>query len=97
MSALPGNGLRSSMVSPALRISIGDRRKSSPSSSSRSKAQSTAERVVGQEWSRAKTASPLSSLTMASPSIRRERTGSAATAATMSGGPRAKLVAVAGV
>jgi hypothetical protein len=40
---MPGDGLRSkSWVSPALRISIGSLRKSSPSSSSKSKAQSTA-------------------------------------------------------
>jgi hypothetical protein len=61
---------------PSLRSSIGKRRKSCPSSSSKSKAQSTAAWSRRKERSSSKTASPSSSLTMTSPSIRHERAGS---------------------
>ena len=67
-------------ASRRLRSSIGCRRKSSPSSSIRSKAQCT---VVGSAlWPRIRsnTARPLSSHTMASPLIRQERAGKAAIA-----------------
>jgi len=56
-----------------------------PRGSSKSKAQSTADRVVGHDRSNSNTASPLSSLTIASPSIRQDRGGRVATDATIKG------------
>lgn len=57
------------------------RRRPLPSSSITSKAQGTAVRSRHQERSNSKTASSLSPVTIASPSIRKECAGSAATAA----------------
>src|ERR1700751_988884 len=62
----------------ALRFSIGWRRKSLPSSSSRSNAQSTAEANAPWRRIKSKTASPSPSQTIASPSIKPDRTLEAA-------------------
>jgi len=76
---------RNNFASNAFRFSIASRRKSWPSSSSRSNAQSTA--LASAPWRRikSKTASPLSSQTIASPSINQERTRSLPTGAAING------------
>ena len=73
------------MASFALRCSIGERRKSWPSSSIRSKAHNTALSPCRALRMSSKTARPLSSVQIASPSMRNERPGSASSAATASG------------
>src|SRR5205085_8561116 len=73
------------LESKPLRSSIGSRRKSRPSSSSKSNAQRTALASAPRRRIRSKTASPFSSQTMASPSIRQERTGSLPTAIAIKG------------
>ena len=78
-----------------LRSSIGVRRRSSPSSSRRSNAQSTAAASWRYPWIRSKTASPLSLQTTASPSIRHDRTGSTVRAATICGKRFEKLLPLA--
>jgi hypothetical protein len=67
------------------RSSIGRRRRSWPSSSSKSNAQSTA--LADAPWRRirSKMATPFSSQTIASPSIRHDRTGSLPTAVAIKG------------
>ena len=81
----PCCGLRRSRASRCLRCSIGTRRKSSPSISSRSKAHRIALAWLRERRINSNTARPLSSQAMASPSIKQERPGSAATAAVASG------------
>ena len=81
----PCCGLRRSLASRCLRCSIGTRRKSSPSISSRSKAHRMALAWLRERRISSNTARPLSSQAMASPSIKQERPGSAATAAAASG------------
>ena len=85
LNTMPAGLPRSSDLRVLLRISSGSRRKSSPSSSSRSKAQRTAVALDRCPRMRSKTASPFWSVTIASPSMRQERAGSTATAAAASG------------
>ena len=92
LNAIPARLLRKSDFRVLLRVSIGMRRKSSPSSSSRSKAQRTAASLGRCPRMRSNTARPLWSVTIASPSIRQERAGSAATAATICGKRFEKLL-----
>src|SRR6516162_6233742 len=75
----------SSFANRSFRSSIGRRRKSLPSSSSRSNAQCTAEALLPCPRIRSKTASPFSSQTIASPSIMHDRTGSDLSAIAMAG------------
>ena len=65
---MPGCGPRITLASVRLRCSIGVRRRSSPSSSNRSKAHSTAWAPWRARRISSNTASPSSSVTMASPS-----------------------------
>src|SRR6516165_2007863 len=92
---MPGRGVRTSLASLALRYSIGERRKSWPSSSIRSKAHNTALSPCRALRMSSKTARPLSSVQIASPSMRNERPGSACSAATASGKAGREIVAVA--
>jgi len=82
---IPACGPRTSFASLRLRSSMGRRRKSSPSSAIRSKAISTASPPWRLCRIRSNTARPLALVTMASPSIRNEFAGRAATAAAASG------------
>jgi hypothetical protein len=77
-STMPGRGVRTSRDSLCLRSSIGLRRKSSPSNSIRSNAHNTAAPPWRARRISSNTAIPSLSVTIASPSIRNERPGSAA-------------------
>jgi hypothetical protein len=90
VNAMPACLPRSSDFRVLFRVSIGSRRKSSPSSSSRSNAQRTAGAPDWCPRMRSNTASPFWSVTIASPSIKHERADNPATAAATSGKRSAK-------
>src|SRR5262249_41630053 len=74
-----------SLASNAFRVSIGLRRKSLPSTSSKSNAQRTAFASAPLRRIKSNTASPLSSQTIASPSIKHDPTASLPTAIAIKG------------